>query len=94
MLDTRDTRSAVGEDAGMPRLPSDTIQMTARVPSAWVKVADEIAAKLSRPGLPATRADAYRVALLRGFEELRREMGLPPVEGEAEPKTAPKKPKK
>jgi hypothetical protein len=56
--------------------PTDTIQVTVRIKPEWIATADEIAAKLSRPGLEVTRADAYRIAMARGFDELRRELGL------------------
>jgi len=85
------TRGEV-EGESMARTPTGDafVQVSIRLPAAWSKVADEIATKLSRPGLEVARSDAYRVALLRGFEELRRELGLPPVDA-APPAAAPSK---
>lgn len=79
------TGSAVHVEA-MPRPPSDTIQITARVPSAWPAEFDELAAALSRsrPGLTITRTDAYRIALARGLQELQRELGLDGPKSHAE----------
>lgn len=74
---------------------ADTTQVSVRIKPEWVSVADAIAAKLSRPGLDLARADAYRLAMARGFEELRRELGLEmpaaPVDAPAPKKSKPKK---
>ena len=37
-----------------------TIQVTFRIPADWIERADTLALKLSRPGLEATRTDAFR----------------------------------
>lgn len=58
---------------GVPRPPSDLVQITVRVPEDWLEQADTIAKAISRPGFEATRADALRVALARGLDELRAE---------------------
>ncbi len=60
----------------MPRPPSDTVQISARVPTSWLEQFDAVAKRLSRPGLEVTRADAYRIALARGLDELREELKL------------------
>jgi hypothetical protein len=51
----------------MARPPADTVQITFRVPSGWMKRADVLASKLSRPGIVATRTDALRAALAEGL---------------------------
>lgn len=59
----------------MPRPPSDSVQIAIRVPAEWLKEADEIATLISRPGFMASRTDAFRAAVARGFEVLRVEAG-------------------
>lgn len=63
------------QDAAMVR-PTDTTQITARVPTEWLAYFDAVAAKLSRPGLSLSRTDAVRLAVARGLEELRAELGI------------------
>jgi hypothetical protein len=65
--------AAVVETQEMPRPPSDAVQIAIRVPKAWLKEADEIAALISRPGFQASRTDAFRAAIARGFEALKAE---------------------
>lgn len=60
----------------MARPPSDTVQIALRVPTSWQTEADELAELLSRPGVVASRSDAYRAAMARGFEVLRAELKL------------------
>jgi hypothetical protein len=62
--------------AGMPRAPSDSVQITARVPPVWLDEADELARAMSQPGVTVTRTDAFRAAIARGLEVLREEHGL------------------
>ena len=58
----------------MPRPPSDrTFQVAFKIPEAWVKLADELAVAMSRPGVTMTRTDALRAALATGLEALRAE---------------------
>jgi len=61
-------------DAGtMPRPPSNSVQIAIRVPAEWLTEADEIAKLVSRPGLEASRTDAFRAAIARGFQAIREE---------------------
>jgi hypothetical protein len=78
--------AALQVEAMAPR-PTDTIQVTVRIKPEWIAAADVIAAKLSRPGLEVTRADAYRIAMARGFEELQRELGIASAATATPPKT-------
>jgi hypothetical protein len=71
-------------EKGMPRPPSDSVQVAIRIPAGWIAEADELAQKLSRPGLEISRTDAIRAAIARGFEVLREEL-------DAERPAAPKK---
>lgn len=67
-------KKAIGvQAADMPRPPVDTIQVTFRIPSEWAIEADEVADLLSYPGKRASRTDALREAIRRGFEVLRAE---------------------
>lgn len=59
---------------GMPRPPSDTVQVAIRIPADWLGEADRLAALISRPGFVASRTDALRAAMARGFESLRAEL--------------------
>lgn len=54
----------------MPRPPSDSVQITVRVPPSWLAKADEVAAGMSSPGLTVTRTDAFRAAIARGLDAL------------------------
>jgi predicted DNA-binding protein len=51
----------------------NTIQTAVRVPESWLDRLDKIAEKLSRPGADLTRAEALRVALYRGIEQIENE---------------------
>ncbi len=62
----------------MPRPPSDSVQIAIRVPADWLKEAEEVAALLSKPGFQASRTDAFRAAMARGFEVLKAELSPPP----------------
>jgi len=47
---------------------ADTVQISLRIPSEWVELADAEAVHLSRPGFEANRTDALRAAIARGLE--------------------------
>lgn len=70
---------ASGSVADMPRPPSDAKQIAIRVPAAWLREADEIAKLLSRPGIDASRTDAFRAAIAKGFEVIRAEHTATPT---------------
>jgi ribosomal protein S9 len=53
-------------------------QTAIRIPVEWVAELQEIAAQLSRPGIPVTQADAMRAAIAEGLIALRRDLGMPP----------------
>ena len=55
---------------------ADTKQYTVRAPVEWEERMDAIAHALSRPGLEVKLADAMRVILARGMEELEKELDL------------------
>ena len=59
----------------MPRQARGFTQIAIRVPAPWLKEAEDVAKLLSRPdiGYEATRADAFRVAIERGFAAIRAE---------------------
>lgn len=44
------------------------MNVTLRIPLAWVRKADALAKVKSEDGLKLTRADAFRLALAAGFE--------------------------
>ena len=67
-------RNAVAVEVGMPRPPSDSVQIAIRVPAHWMTEADELAKLISRPGFEASRTDAFRAAIARGFEALGAEL--------------------
>jgi hypothetical protein len=52
--------------------PASTIQVTFRINTEWLDLADRIALKLSKPGAPLTRTDGFRMAMAAGFEKLKR----------------------
>jgi hypothetical protein len=49
------------------------VQIAIRIPKAWLGRADEIAKLISRPGFEASRTDAFRAAIARGFDALERD---------------------
>lgn len=58
----------------MPRPRTDTVQITMRIPRAWLELADALAAeRLSLPGWQASRTDAFRAAIARGLGALEKE---------------------
>jgi hypothetical protein len=64
---------------------SRQFQITIRVPADWVERLDKIADNISRPGLPASRADAVRFLVAQSLEK---------AEAEFEPKAPTKKARK
>jgi hypothetical protein len=54
----------------VPRPPSDTVQIAIRVPREWMGKADELAVRISRPGVTMSRTDAFRAAIAAGFDAL------------------------
>jgi hypothetical protein len=62
------SRSAVEQAVARP--PADTVQVTFRIPSDWLHQADALAATMSLFGTQATRTDAFREAMARGFRAL------------------------
>ncbi len=54
----------------MPRPPAETVQVTFRVPRAWLERAAAIAKADATPGLALSRTDAFRMAIARGFAAL------------------------
>lgn len=54
----------------MPRPPSDSVQIAIRVPAEWLAEADAVAKKISRPGMIATRTDAFRAAIAAGMRAI------------------------
>lgn len=57
--------------APMPRPQSEnTYPLSVKVPRSWVDLADEVAEKMSRPGVNVTRTDAIRAALWAGLQQL------------------------
>jgi hypothetical protein len=54
----------------VPRPPSDTVQIAIRVPRDWMARADDLAKRLSRPGVTMSRTDAFRAAIASGFDAL------------------------
>lgn len=59
----------------MPRPDRGYKQVVIRIPEAMVKEAEEIARLISRPevGFQATKSDAFRVAIQRGFVAIKEE---------------------
>jgi predicted DNA-binding protein len=55
---------------------ADTKQYTVRAPVEWEERMEAIAQALSRPGLEVKLADAMRVILARGMDELEKELGI------------------
>ncbi|MGH7439211.1 MAG: hypothetical protein ACRENE_26295 [Polyangiaceae bacterium] len=53
-------------------------QITLNLPGDWVDDAEAVATAMSRPGLAVTRADALRIALRKGLDDLMREHGRTP----------------
>ena len=62
------TETAPVRAAEMPRPPANTVQIGLRVPEAWLEEIDEIAKYLSKPGMEASRTDAFRHAIRVGID--------------------------
>jgi hypothetical protein len=58
------------------------VRVAIRIPREWLEKADELAQRISRPGVTMSRTDALRAATAAGFAAL---------EGEGESPTAAKK---
>jgi predicted DNA-binding protein len=58
----------------MARDAADLIQISFRLPPDWLKRLDAVAEGLSRPGLELARADAIRMAIAKGLEDLEAEL--------------------
>jgi hypothetical protein len=58
----------------MPKEPVDSIQVSVRIPTAWVEELDALATTMSRPGIELARADLLRATIARGIKELRAEL--------------------
>lgn len=71
----RAVKKAVQEDVPRPR--TDTTQVTFRIPKQWLIEADECADLLSVPGMRASRTDAFRAAMARGFAAIKAEASRP-----------------
>ncbi len=57
--------------SSMPRPKSDNdTALHLLLPGDWLEEAQKLAAALSRPGVPLTRADAIRLCIRRGLDEL------------------------
>jgi hypothetical protein len=71
----------------MPRPQSEnTYQVSFKIPEAWLELADQVAAKLSPPGVTMSRTDAFRAALIDGL----RRLAEVPEAPSAKPETAKK----
>jgi hypothetical protein len=46
------------------------VQIAIRIPRKWLTEADEVAARLSPPGVTMSRTDAFRAAIAAGFVAL------------------------
>lgn len=49
----------------------DTKQISIRIPSAWLREADDLTHLYCRPGLSLGRTDIFRMALARGLDALK-----------------------
>ena len=71
-------RTATALEASLvPRPPSDTVQIAIRVPRDWLARADDVAQRISRPGVTMSRTDAFRAAIAVGFDALADESKKP-----------------
>ncbi len=77
-LQPMNTATTEVEAMGVPRPPSDSVQIAIRVPRAWLARADDLARRISRPGLEASRSDAFRAAIAAGFDALANEQTATP----------------
>lgn len=56
--------------SAMPKDDGPTVQTAVRLPEEWMPRLQEIAARLSRPGIPIRTADAIRAAIAEGLTVL------------------------
>lgn len=63
-------------ERAMAKETASTTQISVRVSDDWLPQLDEIAERVSRPGLELKRADALRMVLARGMEEFQKELGI------------------
>jgi hypothetical protein len=75
----RNTALAV-KQTDMARPTANTVQITFRIPTEWLAEADLAADRLSSPGMRASRTDAFRAAIARGFEVMKAERKAPASE--------------
>lgn len=52
---------------------ADTVQVTFRIPKAWLRRADSIAKSLSKNGVELGRTDGFRAAMNVGFEHFEKD---------------------
>lgn len=50
---------------------ADTVQVTFRIPSEWIKRAEVLAKRFSEDGVVLGRTDGFRLAIKAGFERLK-----------------------
>lgn len=65
--------SAVQRAPTAPHADATSVQIAVRFEPSVVARLEALARKLSRPGLPLSRADALRVALMTGLEQIEHE---------------------
>ena len=65
--------TALERDMGRP--PTDTEQITIRIPKQMLEQAEIVAKLISSTGFEANRIDAIRAAIARGFDVIARERG-------------------
>jgi predicted transcriptional regulator len=57
---------------------SKPLQISVRIPQEWLDRLDQVARAMSRPGTEASRAEAIRFLVARGFEAAEKELGIKP----------------
>jgi hypothetical protein len=60
----------------MPKDDAANVQTAIRIPSEWVPRLQEIAGRLSRPGIPVTVSDAMRAAIAEGLGVLETQLQI------------------
>lgn len=65
--------TSVAKAAPAPLADTTSVQIAIRFEPSVVARLEALARKLSRPGLPLSRADALRVALMTGLEQIEHE---------------------
>jgi hypothetical protein len=56
--------------SAMPKDDGPTVQTAVRLPEEWMPRLQEVAERLSRPGIPIRTADAIRAAIAEGLTVL------------------------